>query len=275
MSSQARTASQYVKRALAVLVPILAVYVLTAYFLLPSVWRHYEHQRKLDGVPMVTTTAQGIPADAINVGMVGSSKDVLCAMREAGWYAADPITWRSSLEISGSVLLDHPYPTAPVSTLLYERRPEDLAFEKPVGKSADQRHHVRLWMVLKEGTENRPVWLGAATFDRSVGFSRYTGAITHHTAPDIDAERQLIETDLQAAGMIAARYQVMGVGPTLRGRNGEGDLYYTDGEVWVLRLVEGCVKRNAPPVVLDSPAAIKLKDTIWKSIADLYQGAQR
>lgn len=275
MPSQARTASRYVKRALAVLVPILAVYVLTAYALLPSAWRHYEHQRKLDGVPMVTTTAQGIPADAINVGMVGSSRDVLCAMREAGWYAADPITWRSSLEISGSVLLDHPYPTAPVSTLLYERRPEDLAFEKPVGKSADQRHHVRLWMVLKEGAENRPVWLGAATFDRSVGFSRYTGAITHHTAPDIDAERQLIETDLRAAGMIAARYQVMGVGPTLRGRNGEGDLYYTDGEVWVLRLVEGCVKRNAPPVVLDSPAAIQFKDTIWKSIADLYKGAQR
>ncbi|MES2751475.1 MAG: LssY C-terminal domain-containing protein [Pseudomonadota bacterium] len=275
MPSQARTASRYVKRALAVLVPILAVYVLTAYALLPSAWRHYEHQRKLDGVPMVTTTAQGIPADAINVGMVGSSRDVLCAMREAGWYAADPITWRSSLEISGSVLLDHPYPTAPVSTLLYELRPEDLAFEKPVGKSADQRHHVRLWMVLKAGVENRPVWLGAATFDRSVGFSRYTGAITHHTAPDIDAERQLIETDLRAAGMIAARYQVMGVGPTLRGRNGEGDLYYTDGEVWVLRLVEGCVKRNAPPVVLDSPAAIQFKDTIWKSIADLYKGAQR
>lgn len=263
------------KRALKALAVVLAVYGLMAYFLLPSLWRHYEHQKKLDGVAMATATAQGIPADPINVGMVGSSKDILCAMHEAGWVVADPITWRSSLEISGSVLLDKPYPSAPVSPLFYDNRREDFAFEKPVGKSADRRHHIRLWMVLKDGEEGRPVWLGAATFDRSVGLSRYTGAITHHIAPDVDAERQLIETDLQAAGMIEARYTVTGVGPTLLGRNGEGDPYYTDGEVWVLRLVEGCIRRTAPPVVLEGPAVAEFKDNIWKTIADLYRRSQQ
>lgn len=263
------------KRVLMALAVILVAYGVIAYLLLPSFWRHYEHQRKLDGLPMVTVTAQGIPADPINVGLVGSSNDILCAMREAGWFPADPVTWRSSLEISGSVLLDRPYPDAPVSPLFYDGRREDLAFEKPVGKSADQRHHIRLWMVLKDGEEKRPVWLGAVTFDRSVGFSHYTGAITHHIAPDVDAERQLIEADLQAAGMIEARYTVAGVGPTLRGRNGEGDLYYTDGEVWVLRLVEGCIKRHRPPVVLAGPVANALKDTIWKNIADLYRRSQQ
>lgn len=60
--------------------------------------------------------------------------------------SADPITLRSSLEISGSVLLDRPYPGAPVSPLYYDGRREELAFEKPVGNSADKRHHIRLWM---------------------------------------------------------------------------------------------------------------------------------
>ena len=271
----ARRVSRTMKRTLMVLASGLIVYGAIAYLLLPSFWRHYEHQKKLDGMAMVTATPQGIPADPINVGMVGSAKDILCAMRAAGWHAADPITWRSSLEISGSVLLDQPYPNAPVSTLIYDGRREDFAFEKPVGKSADQRHHIRLWMVLKDGEEKRPVWLGAATFDRSVGFSRYTGAVTHHTAPDIDAERQLIETDLQAAGMIAARYKVAGIGPTLRGRNGEGDLYYTDGEVWMLRLVEDCVRRAEPPLVLEGPAVTELKDTIWKTVSGLYQRTQQ
>lgn len=270
-----RSRSRAMKRALIALGVFLVVYGAIAYLLLPSFWRHYEHQKKLDGLPMVTVTAQGIPADPINVGLVGSSNDVLCAMREAGWFPADPVTLRSSLEISGSVLLDRPYPDAPVSPLFYDGRREDLAFEKPVGKSADQRHHIRLWMVLKDGEEKRPVWLGAVTFDRSVGFSHYTGAITHHIAPDVDAERQLIETDLQAAGMIEARYTVAGVGPTLRGRNGGGDLYYTDGEVWVLRLVEGCIKRHRPPAVLTGPAANELKDTIWKNIAELYRRSQQ
>ncbi len=224
---------------------------------------------------MVTATAQGIPGDAINVGMVGSRNDILCAMRDAGWYAADPITWRSSLEISRSVIFNQPYPAAPVSNLFYAGRAEDMAFEKPVGSSADQRNHIRLWMVLDEGDEKRPVWLGSATFDKSVGFSRYTGAVTHHISPDIDAERALVETDLQKAGLVEARYQVMGIGPTVLGRNGEDDPYYTDGEVWIMRLVENCQNRNTPPVILPSPAVIAFKDAIWKNVAGLYGASQR
>ena len=243
-------------------------YTLLAYLVLPAVWTHYEHQKRLAGLPMVTLTAQGIPGDPINVGLVGDTKDVLCAMHAAGWYPADPVTLRSSIEIAGSVLLDRPYRDAPVSPLYYLGRREDFAFEKPVGSSADHRHHVRFWKVLDAGEEKRPVWLGDATFDRSVGVSHYTGAITHHIDADIDAERKLLAADLEAAGMVEARYQVTGVGPTLAGRNGGGDLYYTDGEVWILRLVEACQKRTSPVDIIPSPAATEIKDQIWQRIAD-------
>lgn len=262
------------KRILILLVPILMLYGMLAYFLLPFLWRHYEHQKKLDGLPMVTSTAQGIPADPINIALVGSEKDVLCAMHKAGWYAADPITLKSSLEISGSVIMHEPYPTAPVSPLFYAGKREDLAFEKPVGHSADRRHHIRLWMVLKSGEEGRPVWLGAATFDSSVGLSHYTGAITHHIAPDIDRERQIVETDLQNAGMVEARYQVTGLGPTLLGHNGGGDRYYTDGEVWVFRLTEDCAARTQPPEILPSPLATTVKDEVWKNMVSFYPALQ-
>jgi hypothetical protein len=217
---------------------------------------------------MVTLTAQGIPGDPINVGLVGDAKDVLCAMQAAGWYPADPVTLRSSIEIAGSVLLDRPYRDAPVSPLYYLGRREDFAFEKPVGSSADHRNHVRFWKVLETGEEKRPVWLGDATFDRSVGVSHYTGAITHHIGADIDAERKLLAGDLEAAGMVEAKYQVTGIGPTLAGRNGGGDPYYTDGEVWILRLVEACQKRTSPVTIIPSPAATEIKDQIWKGIAD-------
>jgi hypothetical protein len=53
----------------------------------------------------------------------------------------------------------------------------------------------------------------------------------------------------------------------MTGRNGGGDLYYTDGEVWILRLVEACAKRTAPPVTIPSPAATEMKDQIWHGIA--------
>ena len=244
------------------------VYTLAAYLVLPTFWTHYENQKGLATLPMVTRTAQGIPGDPINVGLVGDSRDVLCAMQAAGWYPADPVTLKSSIEIAGSVLLDRPYRDAPVSKLFYLGRHEDLAFEKPDGKSADRRHHVRFWKVLDAGEEKRPVWLGDATFDRGVGVSHYTGAITHHIDADIDAERALLAADLEAARMVDAKYQVTGIGPTMAGRNGGGDVYYTDGEVWILRLVEACQKRTGPATVISSPAATEIKDQIWQGIAE-------
>jgi LssY C-terminus len=222
----------------------------------------------LADLPMVTRTAQGIPGDPINVGLIGDEKELLCAMNAAGWFPADPVTFRSSIEIAGSVLLDRAYKDAPVSNLFYLGRREDLAFEKPEGNSADRRHHVRFWKALDQGQEKRPVWLGAVTFDKGVGVSHFTGAITHHIDADLDAERQLFVTGLEGAGMVSAKYQVTGVGPTMTGRNGGGDPYYTDGEVWTLRLVEDCHKQSAPVTVIPSPPATELKDQIWHGIAD-------
>ena len=223
---------------------------------------------------MVTRTAQGIPGDAINVGLIGNEKELLCAMNTAGWFPADPVTLKSSIEIAGSVLFDRAYKDAPVSPLFYLGRREDLAFEKPAGKSADRRHHVRFWKVLDSGAEQRPVWLGAVTFDKGVGVSHFTGAITHHIDADIDAERDLLAGDIEHAGMATAKYQVTGVGLTLAGRNGGGDLYYTDGEVWVLRLVADCHKQEGPVATLPSPPATELKDQIWHAITQsLPKGA--
>jgi hypothetical protein len=256
------------ERALLLALSLVGAYALLAYLALPALWTHYEHQKGLASLPMVTRTAQGIPGDPINVGLVGDDKDVLCAMQAAGWFPADPVTLRSSIEIAGSVLLDRPYRDAPVSPLFYLGRREDLAFEKPDGNSADHRHHVRFWKVLARGEEQRPVWLGAVTYDRSVGISRYTGAITHHIGADIDAERKLLASDLENAGLVEAKYQVTGVGPTMDGRNGGGDLYYTDGEVWILRLVEACRKSTTPVNILPSPLATQIKDAIWRQVAE-------
>jgi len=247
---------------------VILAYTALAYLVLPALWSHYEHQRRLANLPMVTRTAQGIPGDPINVGLIGDKLDVLCAMQAAGWYPADPVTLRSSIEIVGSVLLHRPYHDAPVSPLFYLGRREDLAFEKPVGDSADRRHHVRFWKVLDEGQEKRPVWLGSAAFDRGVGVSHYTGAVTHHIAPDVDANRDLLAADLEAAHVVEAKYQVTGVGVTLTGRNGGGDPYFTDGEVWVLRLVVACRKTTGPPEILPNPPATAIKDQIWHAFVD-------
>ena len=220
---------------------------------------------------MTTTTALSIAGDALNVGLEGARDDILCAMRAAGWRPADPVTWRSSLHIADSVMLRRAYLTAPVSPLFYEGRVQDLAFEKPSGVSPSTRHHVRFWKAIDAGDDGLPLWLGAATFDRSVGVSHYTGQITHHVAPDIDAERDLLAADLAAAGMVRSTYQVSGVGPTLLARNGGGDPYFTDGEVAVSQLSPGCaVQSNAPQTDAAAPA-IAAKNRFFDGIKKVWR----
>jgi hypothetical protein len=93
---------------------VVAAYVLLAYVVLPALWTHHEHQKGLANLPMVTLTAQGIPGDAIDVGLIGDQRDVVCAMHAAGWFPADPITLKSSIEIVGSVLLRRPPQSRPL-----------------------------------------------------------------------------------------------------------------------------------------------------------------
>ncbi len=265
-NSQFRT---IIKRSSIVVAALAVLYALLAYVLLPAVWTHNEHQPGLAGRPMFTLTRQGIPGDPINVGFVGDREDIVLAMDKIGWFAANKVTLRSSAEIIGSVLLHRAYQAAPVSALYYDGRPEDLAYEKPEDGSADRRHHVRLWRILDAGLEGRPLWIGASTFDRGVGLSRYTGQVTHHIAPQIDQERDFLINDLKIGGMAETQYMVTGIGSTLIGHNGEGDLYQTDGEIWILQLVLKGNKRTEPPLVLDEPTLVQAKNTIWNALMDV------
>jgi LssY C-terminus len=232
-------------RRMAVMLGIgLGAYLLVAYGILPLVWTEVErgHHPALEGLPKVTYNADGIPADPLNVALVGSKAELVAAMLAAHWHPADPITLRSSLEIAESIVLHRPDPDAPVSPLYVFGRKQDLAFEEDVGGSADRRHHVRWWRAERLDAVGRPLWIGDATFDRDAGISHLTGQITHHIAPDIDAERDQLMADLVAAGQLAGRYEWPGIGATQDGRNAGGDRYYTDGLI-----VVGFLKPDARP----------------------------
>ena len=248
---------------------LLVAYLLVTYFLIPEIWIHRDASRIAEFGPMVTTTKQDIPGDPINVGLVGSKENVLRAFASAGWDPADKITLRTSAEIGLSVVLDRPDLDAPVSPLLFEGRQQDLAFEKAVGKSADERHHVRFWQTKSSGADGQPLWLGSASFDRGVGFSHDTGQITHHIAPDIDEERDFLLLSLIKVGMLSEVYDVTGIGPTLDGRNGGGDRYFTDGEIGIGVVNPGAMPSQNPPAIIASPPPVEFKDQLFDAINGL------
>jgi hypothetical protein len=257
-------------RGLTVLTIVAIVWLLAAYVVLPALWRHYEHHPAFEDAPKTTLTTQGIPGDPLNVGLIGSEESLVHAMLTSGWNPADPVTMRTSLRIARSVLLDRPYADAPVSPLFVFGRRQDLAFEKPVGDNARRRHHVRFWRSEELGRGGLPLWIGAVTFDRSVGLSHRTGQITHHIAPDVDAERDGLIADLGNHGWLTELFQVTGVGSTLVGRNGGGDRYYTDGELTV-GVLASAKAGGQRPERLDNPVAVQIKEQLWSAIRPILQ----
>jgi LssY C-terminus len=79
-------------------------------------------------------------------------------------------------------------------------------------------------------------------------------------------ERDTLMRDLEAAGRITTLYGVTGIGPTLMGRNGGGDRYFTDGELAVGVLApEGEIGKR-PPERLPNPTPVVIKNQFWASL---------
>jgi hypothetical protein len=63
-------------------------------------------------------------------------------------------------------------------------------------------------------------------------------------------------------------YQMKGIGPTLSGRNGEGDPYHSDGDMGGRLVVAG--KEAGKPATMETPPAlIQMKDAAFSLV---YQG---
>ena len=216
------------------LTTLLMGYVVVAYLVMPFVWTKYvQAHPSLEAIPHLTYTADGIPGDPLNVALIGTETELKKIMLVAKWYPADPLTLRSCLEIADATVLERPYDDAPVSNLYLWGRKEDLAFEQPVGDDPRQRHHVRFWRSDRVDRNGRPVWVGAAIYDTRVGFSDTTGQITHHISADIDAERDKLFHDLEQTGDLSEVYHIQGFHKIREGRNGGGDPWHTDGELYV------------------------------------------
>src|SRR5260221_1997335 len=174
--------------------------------------------------------------------------DRFATLSTAVWSPADPINLKSSLRIAGSTIFHRPYTDAPVSNLLLFGRKEDLAFEKPVSNDARQRHHVRFWQVPAKDESGQLYWLGAITFDRTVGFSHTTGQITHHIAPDVDTERDAWIADLQRVSRGSGIDWEDNFQNPPEGRNGGGDPWKTGG-----RLPINTIQPGPAPTPYPSP----------------------
>jgi hypothetical protein len=218
---------------------VLVVWLFAAYLVLPAGWKVYaKHYPAIDASERITQTGDHHPGDPLNVALIGTPEQLDAIMKAAGWYPAAALGIKSDLKIAADTVLSRPDVEAPVSSLFLFGRKEDAAFEQPVGDNPRHRHHVRFWKLDEPAKDGRPIWIGSAVYDQHVGLSRTTGQITHVTAPDVDAERDYLFECLEKSGDLAKHEVITGFHTKLEGRNGGGDPWRTDGDLYLGEISE-------------------------------------
>jgi hypothetical protein len=232
---------------------VAATYAIGAYVILPYAVRMGLKFSQLRSVPSFTVAADGLPADPVNLALIGTSEQLRAAFAKIGWVDADKLNLSSSWRMVKAFVLSQPYPTAPFSTLFLFGRGQDLGFQKAIGDSPRRRHHVRFWgkslahvpagpdtasfwlNTDRPGAGESVVWVGAATKDTGLGLTRLTFQITHATDADTNAERDFVIAALKGANAIGEVQQVEAGTPVT---NHHVNHYVTDGDVAVAELAD-------------------------------------
>lgn len=232
---------------------IFVTYVLAAYILIPATIRVFRSIIPADHLPLYCITPDGFASDPLNIGIVGTRRQIITAMQKSGWHMADPHKGKYLVQHALSILLGRTYENAPVSSLYLFGRKQDLAFEIPT-EGLTSRHHVRFWATTYNDQKKLSVrsihwhhraahvrgdnllWVGAASLDTGVAFIRHNMQLTHMIHPDTDQERELIVSNLREQKLIAKQETIKLEKPyRLVNRAWRGHLL-TDGKMTIVRL---------------------------------------
>lgn len=202
-------------------VALIITYILAAYILIPVGARIFRIVIQPKHVPLYSTTPDGLASDPLNMGIIGSERQLTRAMKKAGWYKADERTPKTIARLIVNIVLRRPYKNAPFSNLYLFGRKQDVGFELPLNHDPSNRHHVRFWAASHTSdprhlenlrfwerfhkpnfARRSTLWVGAASRDVGLGIIRHNAQITHMIHPDTNAERDLIVRHLKKTGLV-------------------------------------------------------------------------
>lgn len=243
-----------IDRRLPLALAIIVTYVLVAYILIPVAFRLIRIVIRPRHIPLYCTTPDGFASDPVNIGVVGTRKQLVRAMSAAGWHKADRRTLKSLVRMGVSIVRRRPYLSAPFSSLYLFGRSQDIGFQLPVDDNPLHRHHVRFWASTythdpsyrshvrfwqrhhKTKNPTKILWVGAASLDAGFAPIRHNAQITHMIHPDTNAERELLATQLKNTKLIKnIRTVAVGKPYQLRNRALRGYLQ-TDGKMIICEL---------------------------------------
>jgi hypothetical protein len=226
---------------LPLVIALILTYVLAAYIILPPLVHLIMTVLRRGRIPTYTLERDGLPADPVNILLIGSEEKIRERFAEAGWVEADSLTLKTAWKMCAAYVFNKTYFRAPFRSLYLFGRKQDHGFQIAIGKSPRKRHHIRVWAAnidpdapltdftywnsKHEIDPTKPlIWVGAATEDLGIGLSSLTYQIRHRTDKYVDDEREYVLNSLRAIGAIAEEHYVDANRPV-------AGKYITDGRI--------------------------------------------
>jgi len=188
---------------------LLLTYYLSAYVVLPRLFRIILLIIRKGRIPRFTTALDGLYVDPVNIILTGTREQLEESFKKIGWEKADKLNLKSAQKMVRKFLTNKSYPKAPFSSLYLFGRRQDIGFQQSINNSPRKRHHVRFWAIntnkeidpvdLKFWTKKQRIkkdknfiWIGAASEDVGFAFARLTYQLSHKIDPEVDKERNYI-----------------------------------------------------------------------------------
>ena len=172
------------------------------------------------------------PSDMTNLMFIGTEAELQAAFEKAGWSQAAKLSSASKLETARAVIEDRGYKEGPMSVLLLDNQPPEMALQKGNNTFA-QRHHLRIFR-RPETFAGKPVWVCSSTHDTGIDFSERDRTFIHKVDGEIDRERAKVVSDLLFTGLVKSVALVERPDVPVKVENATGDSLHTDGSMAVL-----------------------------------------
>jgi hypothetical protein len=172
------------------------------------------------------------PSDVTNLMFLATEEELRAAFEKAGWSTAARLSTQSKLETARALIEARGYKEGPMSVLLLDGQPPDLAYQKGNNTFA-QRHHLRIFR--RPGTfDGKPIWVCSSTHDIGIDFSERDHTFIHKVDSQVDKERAKVVNDLIFTGAIRSIALVERPDVPQNATNATGDSLRTDGSMAVL-----------------------------------------
>lgn len=168
-----------------------------------SVNEETDWQVLMDALPTLRVQRKsGADGDRINVALAGEPEAIERAFKAAGWSESENRSAGSIAQTYYSIVERRGYSTAPMAPMHFNSDRPGMMFQKSLNTFA-RRHHLRLWQVGRNKA-GVPLWVGSATEDTDIHFSKNSKRWTHAIDEEIDNERTKILSDLMFTGCVAS-----------------------------------------------------------------------